>query len=658
MPTKFSQNGKYGLWDSFGNLIAPPVYDFIFPFTEGYAVVMKGANLNGNHGVIDLNGKEILPVEYRTIHYYSEGVFLVYKTYETCAFFDTTGKQVSKDIPLRGFNAVSSLKEGFTRVERSWQDFIFLDVSGNQVFSESFSDAGLFCNGLARVEKEKWGFIDKKGEVIIPFKYKYVLDFNEGLAAVSIDDDGGTISWGYVNTKGEEIIPPQYNHVSYFHQGRAVVSKSTGNYNYAYYLIDTEGKIVEKFDTYAHMDGYKYHIITYRNGKQGMISTQNEILLPFEFDEIRHEFCGMRRVRKNGLEGVVDMNNQWVVPPIYPSVHVSSASGVHNEAVRVSCYGDAFYFEKNEVHRTTIGVEKDGKFGGFPYITNNEMYYSTDFIPLSYARKGLVDKIGEYYLLNGCSFPVLDILNKLQSTQKDEVSLGKDLLKTVNYLMETDQVQGIFIDTDVVLPIAVQWATSAQMNERIMSAHLIKALFLQIKKNKKPLIPLEYSVYKAFQAATAKKPLPIEEVFEVIVPDYGFVNLFYPFVTKGENYKAFIDTDLSVKFLDENNSISAKIPKGTDKSLEKTFKEIAKTYTGLQYIAVQQFQKHLNQGKTWTAKEWKALFLSNPFYFNLALTLKWKTQSGLAFTLQEDQSLTDANLEEVELMDEDVIGLG
>jgi hypothetical protein len=221
--------------------------------------------------------------------------------------------------------------------------------------------------------------------------------------------------------------------------------------------------------------------------------------------------------------------------------------------------------------------------------------------------------------------------------------------------METDQVHGIAIDTDIVLPIAKAWATSTLMNERIMSAHLIKALFLQIKKNGAPLIPLDYKTYRAFQAATVKKPFALEDMFEIIMPDFGFTDLFYPFITNTENYKAFVDTDLSVKFLDDDSNILTKIPKGTDKTLEKMFKDVTKTYTGLQVIAVQQFSQHKTQGKTWSAQDWKSLFLSNPFYFNLALTQNWTTQNGLHFTLQEDQSLLDANSEEVEIADTDFI---
>ncbi len=658
VPNKFNKDGKCGLSDAHGKVIVPAIYDFIFPFVDGFAVVSNGSFFNGEKGVVNIEGKEIIPVKHRKIHFLSEGHFLVYKTYSICAFFDTAGKQVSEDLEPSGHNGITSLKEGLARLELNYQEYVFIDVTGKQTIAESFYTAGLFCDGLARVQSSTlWGFIDKKGDYIIPPKYSYVQSFNENLAAVAITTPNDKKSWGYINTKGEEVVAPQYENVSCFHRGRALVCKSLGNYQYAYLLIDTTGEVVEELDGHFYMDGYNFSIIAERNGKFGIISTHNEALLPFEYDAIRHEFCGMRIVKKDGFEGMIDMDNRVIVPLIYTKVEASSASGVHDESVTVSYYSDEYYFEQNNMHTTTINVERGGKWGGFPYISNNNMYYSQDFIPAAYARKSLVDDIGRYYVENGCSFPILDILQKLQSTDKKEASFGKDLLKTVNFLMETNQVHGIAIDTDIVLPIAIAWATSSLMNERIMSTHLIKALFLQIKNNKTPLIALDYKIYHAFQVATAKKPFPLEDVFEIIVPDYGFTNLFYPFVTNAENYKAFVDTDLSVKFLDDDSNILTKIPKGTDKALEKMFKEVTKTYSALQPIALQQFAQHKTQGKTWSAQDWNALFLSNPFYFNLALTVNWKTQNDLFFAVQEDQSLLDATMEEVEIADTDWVGL-
>ena len=52
-----------------------------------------------------------------------------------------------------------------------------------------------FNKGLAAVEKnEKWGFVNKSGDIVIPLQYNYATEYNEGLALVKKDD-----KWGYIN---------------------------------------------------------------------------------------------------------------------------------------------------------------------------------------------------------------------------------------------------------------------------------------------------------------------------------------------------------------------------------------------------------------------------------------------------------------------------
>ena len=50
-------------------------------------------------------------------------------------------------------------------------------------------------------DPEKWGFLDRRGEVAIKAKYDQVSAFSSGLAAVNFKG-----AWGYVNTRGEVVI--------------------------------------------------------------------------------------------------------------------------------------------------------------------------------------------------------------------------------------------------------------------------------------------------------------------------------------------------------------------------------------------------------------------------------------------------------------------
>lgn len=59
-----------------------------------------------------------------------------------------------------------------------------------------------------------WGYINKKGKVVVPADYQKVKAFSEGLAPVMpIEKLHG---WGYINTKAELVIEPQYSEAESF----------------------------------------------------------------------------------------------------------------------------------------------------------------------------------------------------------------------------------------------------------------------------------------------------------------------------------------------------------------------------------------------------------------------------------------------------------
>jgi hypothetical protein len=66
----------------------------------------------------------------------------------------------------------------------------FLNTKGQIVIPAKFDFALYFTEGLSAVKQhEKWGYIDKKGNVVIPFKFDYALPFRSGYAKVQIKDD-------------------------------------------------------------------------------------------------------------------------------------------------------------------------------------------------------------------------------------------------------------------------------------------------------------------------------------------------------------------------------------------------------------------------------------------------------------------------------------
>ena len=87
---------------------------------------------------------------------------------------------------------------------------------------------------------EKFGYIDTKGNIVIPPIYDDAYDFHEGLAPLH---DGH--KWGYINKEGKIAIKPVFKEVNNYSEELAWVKME----NFPYYCcIDKTGKIVFKFN--------------------------------------------------------------------------------------------------------------------------------------------------------------------------------------------------------------------------------------------------------------------------------------------------------------------------------------------------------------------------------------------------------------------------
>ena len=96
------------------------------------------------------------------------------------------------------------------KLNKKW---IVLDTACHVISKEKYDTICLMYGGLARVEqKSKWGYINKKGETIIPLSYDEISGFDDaGYARVR-----NKKKWGFVNRKSELIIPLIYDTIELF----------------------------------------------------------------------------------------------------------------------------------------------------------------------------------------------------------------------------------------------------------------------------------------------------------------------------------------------------------------------------------------------------------------------------------------------------------
>jgi hypothetical protein len=73
-------------------------------------------------------------------------------------------------------------------------------------------------------DPEGHGFIDRRGKVVIPLRYRFAMDFAEDLASVWVEPR----LCGYIDDDGREIIAPQFRYCRPFAHGVAAVETDAG----------------------------------------------------------------------------------------------------------------------------------------------------------------------------------------------------------------------------------------------------------------------------------------------------------------------------------------------------------------------------------------------------------------------------------------------
>lgn len=80
--------------------------------------------------------------------------------------------------------------------------------------------------------KNRFGYLDASGNMVIAPQYLKAKDFSEGLAAVKVETPDGE-KWGFIDTKGAFVIGPKFmEEPGDFHDGWAVVTKTSRKQTY------------------------------------------------------------------------------------------------------------------------------------------------------------------------------------------------------------------------------------------------------------------------------------------------------------------------------------------------------------------------------------------------------------------------------------------
>lgn len=167
---------------------------------------------------------------------------------------------------------------------------------------------------------------------------------------------------------------------------------------------------------------------------------------------------------------------------------------------------------------------------------------------------------------------------------------------------------------------------------------------------------------QVLSAAATELNISTDELADRIIPDFEFEGLFKAFDVDGEEYRAFISSDFTLCFFDEDNKLRKSVPKNTNSELKKEFKEIEKEVRDIVKSQSGRLEKYLIEERQWTSEQWQAFFLQNPIMFVYSMKLLWAVfdenhQLKYVFYCHEDTSLYNFSDEEIELEETDKISI-
>ncbi len=226
-------NGKYGALNNFGQVIIEPKFEQLGDFKNGFAYY-RSENKSGfvskdgyvhkaefdwlsdfdankiavvkignSYGLINSSGKIILDTKYDQVLKANNGVFIVILN-NLYGFYNGNGcflsaieydffKEKPADFYTNG-NVFKLQKKG---------EQALMDANGRtSIDFGTYDEINFASNGLIRVKnKNKYGFVDRKLSLVIPYKYTKAHDFKDSCALVQLKD-----KFILLNTQGKEVF--------------------------------------------------------------------------------------------------------------------------------------------------------------------------------------------------------------------------------------------------------------------------------------------------------------------------------------------------------------------------------------------------------------------------------------------------------------------
>lgn len=282
------ESGNFGFIDENQSLIIPTLFTAVKPFSENLAVAAISSDTGDKYGFINTSGEWVIEAKYSDANRFSQGLAAVYLN-DLWTFIDHQGNQafsLTFDyadkfekggcwVNLKGYekyfsrtgkiysdyqnNPVLRKEKGLSVITTD-EKYGLMDSLGNEIISPQFNDLlwnqeekhftayledreaqlndefKIISKVYASLKKEKFGFVDFYGNIIVERIYDSADETDHNIHIVSIKK-----KYGLVDATGKEIVPCIYDQIDFFYDGFSTALKDGVEYQ-----IDPKGNILKK----------------------------------------------------------------------------------------------------------------------------------------------------------------------------------------------------------------------------------------------------------------------------------------------------------------------------------------------------------------------------------------------------------------------------
>lgn len=368
----YRKGNKWGFCDRDKRIVIECVYNSASRFEMGLAVVSEWWNMNGNSevdvtydyplvSIINKRGQNLVNHHLHYAALLNENMSIVGQMYKPSVldadrmhfgYFNHSKNTIignikslsyyarrEEDLSAWPWNKVGKFSEGLAFVgvlsKTFWQsseeyasldlrpiNYGYIDEMGQSITCGfCYDEAKDFSGGLAAVKKDgKWGYINKKGEVVLPFVCKEVESFSSGLAAIHYED-----GYGFINMDGKIIISTIYLEVGKISEN-LVWAREKGSSKVGFLDLDENWVISPAYDYAGDFSEGLARVSTM--GIYGFIDRSGVCMIDFLFQDAGSFSDGLTWVKMNNKFGFIDKNGVIIIPIIYDTQPESFQNGL------------------------------------------------------------------------------------------------------------------------------------------------------------------------------------------------------------------------------------------------------------------------------------------------------------------------------------------